>query len=95
MKDTQRNHDRTATAYVKTLRGAKAVVLFLADGNEVARFDSAKACADHLGISVTSVTACATGKNQTLCDKAFTVKYAKDLPKFRPAPTSKMEIKKR
>jgi len=94
MKETQRNHDRTATAYVKTLRGAKAVVLFLPNG-KTERFDSAKACADHLGISFTAVTACATGKNQTICGKSFTVKYAKDLPKFRPAPTSKMEIKKR
>mgnify|MGYP006371400395 FL=1 len=95
MKESQKNCHKIARANLMPLRGAKAVVLFDREGKKIKRFDSAKACANHLGIAPQSVTACATGKNQSVCEKAFTVKYAKDLPKSRPAPTSKMEIKKK
>lgn len=76
------------------VRGARAVTLFDLAGNELMRFVSTKECARHLGIDSQLVTHCLKGKTTSILNKSFTVKYTEDVKKNRPAPSSKMEIRK-
>lgn len=79
------HHERYSSKQLE-YKTTKAVVLLDLIGNTIERFQSAEQCGRKIGTKGKTVANCANGRQKTICNGQYTVKWAKNHKRERPNP---------